>query len=89
MKYVIVTPIAVFCCELLMTPKELRGWLEIGKATCGGVYAHTHQIHNLLLQLFQCTTGVWVVDSSDDILPNGETPREYAEHLISATALGF
>ena len=80
MKYAVIAPLAVFCCESRTTPKGIRSWLDVGSLATSGRYNHTRRIHNLLIQLGE----VWPTDSISDVLPNGQTPLEYADELIDA-----
>ena len=79
MKYAVCTPIAVFCCENNRTPEGLVKWLDVGSAITKGIYANTHRIYDLL---HQCG-GIWTTDSVVDLLPNGQTPFTWAEHIIN------
>jgi hypothetical protein len=69
-----------------MTPHGLQEWLKVGSSVCDGVYANAYRIHGLLLQRAR---GVWVVDHLYDALPDKQTPREWADHIIPACELGF
>jgi len=85
MKYAICTPIAIFCYEFGRTPQDLIAWLKVGSVRCGGIYENARRIHNLLARY----NHVSVVDTMANVLPNKQTPSEWADYIVTAEQLGF